>query len=229
MPYPKDQLSPGETILSESVPHWISLKMEILYTVLYLALFWLVVPTWDTDIGIDSWIGWALFFVWVVLVGRGVAEWWSTQFVITNRRVIYRRGVVTKAGYEIPIDRVQDVGYRQGVLQRLVGAGDLLVQSSASEGQTAIRDIPNPVRLNELITQARDGVLPASPTSAPAPASPPSAAPPPAEHTAPPSPPPAAAGKSTVEQLEILSNLHEKGALTDEEFAAQKAKLLGGG
>ena len=224
MAYPKDQLSPGETILSESVPHWISLKMEILYTLVYLVAFWLVVPTWDTDIGIDTWIGWALFIVWIVLIGRGVGEWWSTRFVVTDRRVIYRRGVITKAGYEIPIDRVQDVGYRQSVLQRMVGAGDLLVQSSASEGQTAIRDIPNPIRLNELITQARDGVLPSSTSAPPAPAAPPPMPTEPPAQTAPP-----ASGKSTVEQLEILSNLHDKGALTDEEFAAQKAKLLGGG
>jgi hypothetical protein len=30
-----------------------------------------------------------------------------------------------------------------------------------------------------------------------------------------------------LEQLERLAKLHEEGALTDEEFAAQKAKLLG--
>ena len=229
MAYPKDQLSPGETILSESVPHWISLKMEILYTLVYLVAFWLVVPTWETDIGIDTWVAWALFFVWIILIGRGVAEWWSTQFVVTNRRVIFRRGVVSKAGYEIPIDRVQDVGYRQSVLQRMVGAGDLLVQSSASEGQTAIRDIPNPVRLNELITQARDGTLPTSQPAAEA-TPPPAVAPPPqsASPSAQPTPPPSS-GKSTIEQLEILANLHAKGALTDEEFAAQKAKLLAEG
>jgi len=33
-------------------------------------------------------------------------------------------------------------------------------------------------------------------------------------------------GTSTADQLATLSNLHESGALTDEEFASQKAKLL---
>jgi hypothetical protein len=33
-------------------------------------------------------------------------------------------------------------------------------------------------------------------------------------------------GTSTADQLATLSNLHDSGALTDEEFAAQKAKLL---
>lgn len=44
-----------------------------------------------------------------------------------------------------------------------------------------------------------------------------------------PAPPaaPAAQGQDTVEQLRQLADLHAQGILTDEEFAAQKAKLLG--
>ena len=49
--------------------------------------------------------------------------------------------------------------------------------------------------------------------------------------TAPPPPPPAqaapAAVQDPVEQLKELGELHQSGVLTDEEFAAQKAKLLG--
>ena len=46
---------------------------------------------------------------------------------------------------------------------------------------------------------------------------------------APPPPPPPAAGPSPdmIEQLKQLGALHDQGILTDEEFAAQKAKILG--
>jgi hypothetical protein len=43
----------------------------------------------------------------------------------------------------------------------------------------------------------------------------------------PPAAPPAAAGPDPIEQLKQLGQLHAQGVLTDEEFAAQKAKLLG--
>jgi hypothetical protein len=43
----------------------------------------------------------------------------------------------------------------------------------------------------------------------------------------PPPPPPAAPEADPIEQLKELGNLHQQGILTDEEFAAQKAKLLG--
>lgn len=42
-----------------------------------------------------------------------------------------------------------------------------------------------------------------------------------------PSAPPAAAAPDPIEQLKQLGELHEQGVLTDEEFAAQKAKVLG--
>jgi hypothetical protein len=46
----------------------------------------------------------------------------------------------------------------------------------------------------------------------------------------PPEPPPqaAAAGPDPIEQLKELGALHQQGILTDEEFAAQKAKILAG-
>ena len=43
----------------------------------------------------------------------------------------------------------------------------------------------------------------------------------------PPPPPPAPAAEDPIEQLQKLGALHEQGILTDEEFAAQKAKILG--
>jgi Short C-terminal domain len=43
----------------------------------------------------------------------------------------------------------------------------------------------------------------------------------------PPPPPPAAPEQDPIEQLKQLGQLHEQGILTDEEFAAQKAKILG--
>jgi hypothetical protein len=47
------------------------------------------------------------------------------------------------------------------------------------------------------------------------------------EEPAPAAPAPAAPAADPVEQLKELAELHQQGVLTDEEFAAQKAKVLG--
>ena len=50
---------------------------------------------------------------------------------------------------------------------------------------------------------------------------------PPTREAPPAAPQPAAAAPDPIAQLKELGALHEQGVLTDEEFAAQKAKLLG--
>jgi hypothetical protein len=49
------------------------------------------------------------------------------------------------------------------------------------------------------------------------------------QYAAPPQPaaPPAASGDDTIERLKALADLKSQGVLTEEEFAAQKAKILG--
>jgi Short C-terminal domain len=53
-------------------------------------------------------------------------------------------------------------------------------------------------------------------------------APPPQQYAAPPpaAPQPAAAGESRVEKLKDLADLKQQGILTEEEFAAEKARVL---
>ena len=57
------------------------------------------------------------------------------------------------------------------------------------------------------------------------------AAPPPQQYAAPPpqqyAPPPAPAGEDRVETLKDLAALKEQGVLTEEEFASEKARILG--
>jgi hypothetical protein len=60
----------------------------------------------------------------------------------------------------------------------------------------------------------------------------PAPAPPPQAYAAPPPAPaaqqPAAGGQSRVEKLKDLADLKSQGILTEEEFAAEKARILGG-
>jgi uncharacterized membrane protein YdbT with pleckstrin-like domain len=198
----------GEKVLRQTKLHWVALIKEILYTLGLLLLIILVATT-----GLWNWLIWLLLAGWAVASFRGVTNWFTTTISVSNRRVMVRQGLLSKKGYEIPIDRVQDVAFRQSALQRMFGAGDLLVESGASDGRTALRNVPDPEGMKRVISEAREARIDQrfsqAGTAAPA-----------AQASAP------AAGASRVEQLEILAKLHEQGSLSDEEFAAEKARLM---
>ena len=84
------------------------------------------------------------------LVARYV-KWLTTNFVITSDRVIFRHGLFAKSGIEIPLERVNSVHFSQGIIERILGAGDLMIESGAEEGQQRFTDIRNPDRVQNLI------------------------------------------------------------------------------
>jgi len=56
-------------------------------------------------------------------------------------------------GKEIPLERINDLTYRQRLFERLIGAGDLLVESAGERGQQTLRMVPNPVRVQQAISK----------------------------------------------------------------------------
>ena len=78
-------------------------------------------------------------------------KWLTTNFVITSDRVIFRHGLFAKSGIEIPLERVNSVHFSQGILERMLGAGDLLIESGAEAGQQRFTDVKNPDQIQNLI------------------------------------------------------------------------------
>ena len=126
------------------------------------------------------------------LVGVGLwalfrlINWRSVEFVVTTDRVIYRSGVFAKRGIEIPLARVNNVNFSQGILERIVGAGNLMIESGGEQGQSHFTDVHEPQKVQRIIHEQieayrhrpRGGYVestpmpPPPPASAPAPARP---------------------------------------------------------
>jgi uncharacterized membrane protein YdbT with pleckstrin-like domain len=128
-------------------------------------------------------------------------RWLTTQHVITNERVIHRQGFVSKQGKEIPLEMINTVSFSQTVFERVVGSGDVMIESAGEQGQTSYTDIPKPEQLQTLIYKTREDRMHSMQKGG--------------------------LGVSKAEQLQILSRLHDEGKLSDDEFAAQKQALLG--
>jgi len=216
--FPTKLLNQSEEIILDLRPHWwqifpasAALGLAAVLGVLALVL---------TDNGFVRIMAGLLVFVALGYFVQRYIRWASENFVVTSERVIHRNGVVAKSGIEIPLDRINTVFFNQSLFERLLGAGDLGVESAGEGGQQTFEGVRKPNLVQQEIYRAMEagerqtfremGEATAA-AMAGASASTASAT---------------AAGPSIPEQIEQLDALRRQGALTDEEFEAKKRDLL---
>jgi uncharacterized membrane protein YdbT with pleckstrin-like domain len=138
------------------------------------------------------------------------ARWITTNFVVTSDRLIYRSGLIAKQGIEIPLERVNTVFFNQGVFERMLGAGDLSIESGGETGKQNFKDIRRPSAVqNEIYKQMElnnTRMYGGAGHQAAAPVQPVASIP---------------------DQIAQLDALRAQGALSQAEFDAKKAELLG--
>jgi membrane protein YdbS with pleckstrin-like domain len=211
MPFPKNLLIEGEDLILDLRPHPIQLALPTLYTILVTVAAGFLA----------SWLGgpwWLWPAIWIVAmliypVPR-LIRWLTSNFAVTSERVIHRQGWIAKRSMEIPLEAINDVRFEQGIFDRIVGAGTLLISSASEFGTNSFDDIRHPEEVQKTIYHQGemnkkrmyqgDGA---------------------ARGQSGPSMPPAAPSATT--ELERLAKLRADGVLTEAEFQAQKAKILG--
>jgi membrane protein YdbS with pleckstrin-like domain len=153
--YPDELLVPGEEIIMHKHPHWKMLILPVLVLLVVVA----VVSYLAAVIGAQSWSPWARLVLGVIGLGlvvrftlAPVIRWRTTHFVVTNRRVLVREGLITRRGMDIPMRRITGVEFRQGLLERLLGVGTLVIESP-SEDALEFRDIPGVESAHALLYQ----------------------------------------------------------------------------
>ena len=127
MPYPRRLLNDGEEIALDIHPHWWFMSRPAAAFLVSGVLFlWLLAvldgAAWETGL---KWIVGLVALASLVWLAIRWLVWRTTHFVITSDRVIARKGVVAKSGIEIPLERVNNVSFKQSLFERLIDAGDL--------------------------------------------------------------------------------------------------------
>ncbi|MGK0716314.1 PH domain-containing protein [Leucobacter sp. W1153] len=91
-----------------------------------------------------------------LLLGVGpVLGWLSRRTLVTNRRVITRRGVFVQHRSEVPLNRVREVRSKRTVMQRVFGSGDIELLGGAGgiDGSTVLRDVPGFVLVTDALQE----------------------------------------------------------------------------
>jgi uncharacterized membrane protein YdbT with pleckstrin-like domain len=221
MPFPEKLLISNEKLILDLRPHPVALALPAIATVAGLvAASWLSAKT-----GLDS-LWWLLFAVgFVIYPLRKLVGWLTSNFAVTTDRVIHRQGLIAKRSMEIPLEAINDVRFEQGVFDRMVGAGTLVIQSASEAGRQVFDDIRHPEDVQKTIYEqgeANKKRMYHGDAAAPDAASAAAAAVPPAVPAMPPAAP------STPTELERLGKPAPTNP-TEEEFQAQKARDLGQG
>jgi uncharacterized membrane protein YdbT with pleckstrin-like domain len=212
MPFPRRLLIEGEELVLDLRPHWIALVLPSIVTLLVVVGYVLALgyaPNDGTGRSVVVWgalvVGIAIF-VWYPL--RAFVAWATSNFAVTTDRIIHREGFIAKRSMEIPLEAINDVRFHQSILERIVGAGDLVIQSASEYGRNVFANVRNPEHVQRTIYEqgeankkrmyqggASGGASPSAP--------------------------------SVTNELQRLADLRDKGVLTEAEFQNQKKKILG--
>lgn len=203
MPFPRKLLNDHEDVVLDLRPHWWFMAKPVTTLVATIVLSILVQTNIDND-GVKLVLGVLPVVVAMVWFLVRYAKWVTTNFVVTTDRLIHRAGVIAKQGKEIPLERLNDITFNQSIFERLIGAGDLLIESGGERGQQTFTDVRRPAVVQNIIyreieaAQARDAERAAGFRS----------------------------GASIPEQIDQLDDLRRRGVITQAEFDAKKTKLL---
>jgi uncharacterized membrane protein YdbT with pleckstrin-like domain len=157
MAFPDKLLADDEKVQAHLHPHWITLVPATLWFVVICAAMGFGIgyaPGEGTSHTVLVWI--------IVVVGIALICWlsvgpflsWATShYVITDRRVLIRRGVITHTGRDIALQRLTDVGFRQNLWDRIVNAGTLMLESAGEHGTEVLENVPRSEQQQQLLNR----------------------------------------------------------------------------
>ena len=148
MAYPAKLLGPDEHVARELRPHWRILIVPLLLLLATVAVAsFLAALVWTTG-GSEAWrdwIGWTIvgiaavvLLVWCVVP---FLRWTTTEYVFTNRRIIVRSGLLTRTGRDMPLSTVNNVSFQKTLVDRILDAGTLVVESASGSGGLTIAHV----------------------------------------------------------------------------------------
>jgi uncharacterized membrane protein YdbT with pleckstrin-like domain len=186
--------------------HWIKLALPFLVWLLLsiLMLWWLQNAT-------------ALVIILLSAIYPGIEfiNWKYNLWAVTNMRVVDESGFFTRYSKESPLDKINNVEYDQPILGRILGYGNVDIQTAAEMGETKYQLIHHPKLLKDTITHAQEEYKKTQISSQAAQLA-----------AAIAKTNPAPSQQLIADELEKLFGLLQKGAITQEEYVAQKNKLM---
>jgi uncharacterized membrane protein YdbT with pleckstrin-like domain len=149
MSYLQQVLQPGESVRFRTNVHWFVYLPAIAALMIGLALGgWYY---WNDQYSLVLLLGALVFGTAGVLLA--IAAWlkrFGTEIAVTDRRVIYKTGLIRRHTTEINMDKIESVDVDQSVLGRMFGYGTVTIRGTG-EAVEPLRDIADPIAFRNAI------------------------------------------------------------------------------
>lgn len=198
MAFPKRLLNTGEETVVDLRPHWWFFAGPA--ALLAASVAGLVAAASANAPGLLTLALSGITLAALVWFAGRYLRWATTNFVVTTDRVIFRQGVIAKEGIEIPLERVNTIFFHQGIWERVIGTGDLTIESAGEKGSEAFTDIRKPSHVqNEIYRLLEESQSRTTGRTV---------------------------ELSIPDQIDRLDDLRRRGVISDAEFQAKKTQLL---
>jgi uncharacterized membrane protein YdbT with pleckstrin-like domain len=199
----KTELKKDEKIALEIKLHWFTILVAFLIS-LALIISGLFIHKY----------GIFLSFAGMIIITYKIIARNNNLWIVTNFRIVDEKGVFSSNSKESPLDKINNVSYHQSFWGKIFGYGSVQIQTAAEIGATTVNMLEKPKLLKDTITQMQEeykqyqiskqanelaNAIIANQKKE---------------------------DNDIADELEKLYALKEKGILTEEEYAAQKAKIL---
>lgn len=199
----EEQLQPGEEILYRAHVTRISLFPWVAAFALVAAAGIVAYQFAGGDPAFLIGAGAVAFLIALVILAK-LMVLRSNEHVLTNRRMIQQTGIFNKRSMDAPLDKVNNVEHWQTLWGRLLGYGDVEIDTASEHGATRFRDISRPLEFKNAIVGAAEAYRSHR------------FAPPPATVSTP----------SGADRLRQLKALLDDGLISGEEYETKRRKLL---
>lgn len=148
--YVETVIEPGERVTYKGRLHWIiyAFGFAALALELILLVFAIVSPQFDELAG-------RLSIACVIIAAAASAKAWlrqaTTEIAVTNRRIIFKTGLLQRRTIEMHLDKVESVDVRQTILGRLFDYGTIIVRGTGA-GIEPLSNIAEPLKLRSFVT-----------------------------------------------------------------------------
>lgn len=142
--YVNDNLIASENVLFQTRQHWIKLVGPIGVGACLLLL------CLSAGIQGESGIALVLFLIATIVMGKSYLQWRATEYALTTKRIIVKRGILRRTSEEIMVDKVESIGVDQSPWGRQFNYGKLVLRGTGSSFEPFVY-VPRPMEFRKCI------------------------------------------------------------------------------